>query len=504
LLPYIAGLGPRKASGLIRNINLKLGSTLANRSDLIESDLTPANIFINCSSFLNIPNEESSAVRDASVELLDATRIHPEDYDLARKMAADALDLDEEDLAHVEEQGGIIYQLMQEGVNKVDDLNLIAYGKELETKFGKKKYATLQIIKEELVNNFEELRRSYHILDNAEVFQMLTGETPETFSRNTIVPVTVTKVGKNFQDYQRPKIRFAKVVTSSLIQGSVEEKHIPHGMDIKQGDVVQTVVLDVFYDAFSATFSLMDSDIKRAMAPKFAKERGKWDFDAEEDDWRKERAKERAALAKTRNVQHPLYHNFNFKQAEEFLAPQSVGDCVIRPSSKGSSYLTVTWKVANNLFQHLLVEERISDGIKEYVVDRKRYSDLDQLIFQHIQAIAKKVTEMTRNAKFREGTLSEVNEWLESYTKANPKSSAYVFCFDHRAPGSFLLLFKVNVNTDISTWHVRTEVDGYNLKGFSYPNMLSLCNGFKQTFKSFVSNSRSRSNRLQADPNYGW
>jgi transcription elongation factor SPT6 len=502
LLPYIAGLGPRKASGMIRNINNKLGSTLANRSDLIESELTPANIFVNCSSFLNIPYEENSAVRDASVELLDATRIHPEDYDLARKMAADALDLDEEDMAHVEEQGGIIYQLMQEGVNKVDDLNLIAYGKELESKFGKKKYATLQIIKEELVNNFEELRRSYHLLDDAEVFQMLTGETGETFSRNIIVPVTVVKVGKNFQDYQQPRIRFAKVITSSLISGNVEEKHIPHGMDLNQGDVVQAVVLDVFYDAFSANFSLAESDIKRAMVPRFIKERGKWDFHAEEEDWKNEKAKERAELAKTRNIQHPLYHNFNFKQAEEFLAPQSVGDCVIRPSSKGSKYLTVTWKVANNLFQHLLVEEKVTDGFKQYVVDHKHYADLDQLIFQHIQAIAKKVNEMTRNTKFREGTLNEVNEWLESYTKANPKSSAYVFCFDHKSPGSFLLLFKVNMNTPISTWHVRTEVDGYNLKGFSYPNMLSLCNGFKQTFKSFVSNSKARTAPRTQQANY--
>ncbi|ODV79478.1 transcription elongation factor Spt6 [Suhomyces tanzawaensis NRRL Y-17324] len=491
LLPYISGLGPRKSSGLIRNIISKLGSNLSNRSDLIENELSTANIFINCSSFLNIPFDEGSTVRDSSVELLDATRIHPEDYDLARKMAADALDLDEEDMAHVEEQGGIIYQLMQEGVNKVDELNLIAYGKELESKFGKKKYATLQIIKEELVNNFEELRRSYHVLESTEVFQMLTGETPETLSRNTIVPVSVTKVGKNYRD-PNSKIRFAKVATSSLIQGSVEEQNIPDDMDLDQGQVVQAVVLEVFYDNFNANFSLLEEDLMRANAPKFVKEAGKWDFEAEELDLKKEAAKERAKLAKTRNIQHPLYHNFNFKQAEEFLAPQSVGDCVIRPSSKGSRYLTITWKVANNLFQHLLVEENTSGHIKEYIVDHKRYADLDQLIFQHIQSIAKKVDEMIRHPKFREGTLSEVNEWLESYTKANPKNSAYVFCFDHKMPGSFLLLFKVNVNTPVSTWHVRTEVDGYTLQGFSYPNMLRLCNGFKQTFKSYVSSSRSR------------
>lgn len=508
LLPYVAGLGPRKASGLIRNINSKLGSNLSNRSDLIENELSTANIFINCSSFLNIPYDEGSSLRNTSIELLDATRIHPEDYDLARKMAADALDLDEEDMTHVDEQGGIIYQLMQDGVNKVDDLNLTAYGKELETRFGKKKYATLQSIKEELVNNFEELRRSFHILDNIEVFQMLTGETPDSFARNTIVPVSITKVGKNMRNYQDSRIRFLRVSTSSLVLGTVEENQIPEGANYEQGQVVQAVAMEVFYENFTAVFSLLEEDIKRASGPKFHKETSRWDFESEEADIQRELAKERAKLANTRNIQHPLYHNFNFKQAEEFLAPQAVGDCVIRPSSKGQDYLTVTWKVANNLFQHLLVQERLNNaGIKEYIVDHKKYADLDQLIFQHIQAIAKRIDEMTRNPKFREGTLSEVHEWLESYTRANPRSSAYIFCYDHKTPGSFLLLFKVNVNTPIATWHVRTEADGYNLKGFSYPNMLRLCNGFKQTFKSYISNSskssRAPTSHRQPTASYG-
>lgn len=501
LLQYVAGLGPRKASGLLRNISAKLG-TLSTRSDLIENELSTANIFFNCSSFLNIPYDEGTSIRDSSVELLDATRIHPEDYSLARKMAADALDLDEEDMAHIEEQGGIIYQLMQEGVSKVDDLNLTAFGKELESKFGKKKYATLQSIKEELVNNFEELRRSFHFLDNAEVFRMLTGETLETFARGTIVPVTINRVGKNFRD-ENAQVKFLRVSTSSLINGTVEEGYILRNSDFQQGQVVQVVVLDVNYESFSASFSSLPEEIQKAGGPKFIKEPTKWDFDLEEADKQKERARENAKLAKTRNVQHPLFHNFNHRQAEEYLAPQNVGDCVIRPSSKGPNFLTVTWKVANNLFQHLSIEEVTHNTGKEYVVEHKKYSDLDQMIFQHVQAIAKHVNEMCRHPKFREGTLSEVNEWLESYTKANPKSSAYVFCYDHKAPGWFMLLFKVGVNTPITTWHVKTECNGFVLKGFSYPNMMRLCNGFKQTYKSLM-NDNSRSSRGPNQPSsYG-
>lgn len=485
MLQYVAGLGPRKASGLLRNI-AKSPGTLPSRSALITYELSTRTIFLNCAAFLNIPYDDGVSIRerDASVDLLDATRIHPEDYTLACKMAADALDLDEEDVAHLEDQGGIIYQLMQEGVSKVDDLNLTAFGRELESKFGQKKYATLQSIKEELVNNYEELRRSYHILDNSEVFRMLTGETTESFSRGCIVPVTINRVGKSYRD---EKIRFLRVSTSTNISGSVEEGHILRKAEFNEGQVIQTVVLDVNYEHFTATFSALPEEIKRASGAKFFKDPAKWNFALEEADNTLELAKENAKLAKTRNVQHPLFHNFNHKQAEEYLAPQSVGDCVIRPSSRGPQYLTVTWKVANNLFQHLSVEEVPTPTGKEYIVERKRYSDLDQLIFQHVQATAKHVNEMCRHPKFREGALPEVNEWLESYTRANPKSSAYVFCYDHKAPGWFLLLFKVNINTPVTTWHVKTEVNGFVLKGFSYPNMMRLCNGFKQTFKSLVS-----------------
>ena len=225
---------------------------------------------------------------------------------------------------------------------------------------------------------------------------------------------------------------------------------------------------------------------------------------AEEEDKQREEAKERAKLAKTKNVQHPLFFNFTFKQAEEYLAPQAVGDCVLRPSSRGPDYLTVTWKVANNLFQHLSIQEVNHAGTKEYIVEHKRYADLDQLIFQHVQAIAKHVDAMCRHPKFREGTLSEVNEWLESYTRANPKNSAYVFCYDHKSPGWFLLLFKLNVNTPVTTWHVKTESDGYRLKGFSYPNMLRLCNGFKQTFKSLSKGYQAPSQPAGGYGSYGY
>ncbi|CAI5760233.1 unnamed protein product [Candida verbasci] len=489
LLPYIAGLGPRKASGLLRSINTNLGSYLATRSDLIENELTTSCVFMNCSSFLIIPNEENSNV--ANTEILDGTRIHPEDYALAKKMAADALDLDEEDVRDMDKnESSVINQLINSNVNKIDELDLIAYGHSLEQQHGQKKYATLQMIKEELVNNYEELRRPFHVLEEHEVFYLLTGESPETFAIGTVVPITIFKVEKNQWDPQaQPKKVYVK--TPSLITGMIEGKYIPRNMELEVQEVAQAAVQWIQVHDFTAGFSLQPREIKNASIKRFPRDKEKWDINAELEDTNKEKEKERQQRAKIRNIQHPLYHNFNFKQAEEYLAPQPVGDCIIRPSSKGSEFLTITWKVGLNLFQHLLVEEIRNKNLKEYKVNGKTYTDLDELIFKHIQATAKKVEEMASHSKFKHGALGEVNDWLESYTKANPRSSAYVFCYDHKHPGSFLLLFKVNMNAKIGVWHVSTGPDGFMLKLHKYSDMMSLCNGFKSLARAEASKNQN-------------
>ena len=113
-----------------------------------------------------------------------------------------------------------------------------------------------------------------------------------------------------------------RVITPSLIQGRIDEGQIPQNIEYQEGQVVQGVLLELYTDSFTAVLSLRKEDIKRAMAPSVQHQYGKWDFEAQDADIAKERAKENAKLAKTRNVQHPLFRNFNFRQAEEYLAPQ--------------------------------------------------------------------------------------------------------------------------------------------------------------------------------------
>ncbi|MEQ2193809.1 hypothetical protein XENOCAPTIV_014712 [Xenoophorus captivus] len=58
-----------------------------------------------------------------------------------------------------------------------------------------------------------------------------------------------------------------------------------------------------------------------------------------------------------RVIAHPNFHNISFSQAEKMMETLDQGDLIIRPSSKGENHLTVTWKVADGIYQHVDVRE---------------------------------------------------------------------------------------------------------------------------------------------------
>ncbi|KAJ2581584.1 Transcription elongation factor spt6 [Coemansia sp. RSA 1836] len=87
VLPFVAGLGPRKAHAILARTSP--AAPLESRNDLVTRRLCTRCVFVNCASFLRI--------RPPLADALDATRIHPQDYILAYKMALDALDIEEDD-----------------------------------------------------------------------------------------------------------------------------------------------------------------------------------------------------------------------------------------------------------------------------------------------------------------------------------------------------------------------------------------------------------------------
>lgn len=418
LLQYVSGLGPRKAAHLLKVININ-GGDVNTRDELVgdpDRNKRPAvsggKIFENCASFLFITYDDAEPDSD----YLDNTRVHPEDYETARKIVADTLDLDEEDVkAEIDDAGpnAVVRKLIKDDAqDKLNDLVLDDYADEILRKLGLKKKATLELIRGELQQPYEELRRSFYLLSTEEVFTMLTGETKQSLSEGMIVPVSIKRT---FPDHIDVKLDCG-------IDGTINEQDFPSGVGVNQGgaeprhvwqthQTVQAKLIDIEHKRFTARLSLREEDLRQPFRREFDHEPGQWDEQQEAQD-KKEAMHEKDAQTgrAQRVIKHPLFHPFNSAQAEEFLGSQAQGDVVIRPSSKGLDHLAVTWKVSENVFQHIDVLEL--DKENEFSVGRTlkvggnkyTYTDLDELIVLHVKAMAKKVDEIMTDERYQKGS----------------------------------------------------------------------------------------------------
>ncbi|KAF9998537.1 Transcription elongation factor spt6, partial [Modicella reniformis] len=189
MLQYICGLGPRKAQSLIKNIEADQNNgSLDKRGDLVVRKLLTWNIFMNCCSFLRVHTNFGG-------DVLDETRIHSEDYNLARKMAADALEIDEEGLEEYDNASQHVEELMRDdGAEKLNELLLEDYAHQLEVIQHKPKRMTLETIKVELQHPFKDPRRPFERASSDLIFTMLTGETDQSLKEGFIIPALVSRI----------------------------------------------------------------------------------------------------------------------------------------------------------------------------------------------------------------------------------------------------------------------------------------------------------------------
>lgn len=422
LLPYVAGLGPRKADYMLKTIG-SFGEVL-NRADLIgdvdRRGAVGGKVFSNCASFLFLNWDDS----EPAMDYLDSTRIHPEDYDIARKIAADALELDEEDIKAEQEEHGefaVVRRLYKDKkLDHVNDLVLEQYAEQLENQFHQKKRATLETIRAELQNPYEELRRNFAQLTTDELFTQLTGETKDSLREGMIVPVSVKKT---FPDHIEVKL-------DSGIEGGISEMEFPEDMVKNQIEprsmwptftVLQAKVTFVDRRKLTAQLTLRESELRNPLRNNFDHGMDEWDEDQEARDKKAaKKAIESKGGRQQRVIKHSLFRNFNSAQAVEALRNQNRGDCIIRPSSKGPDHLAVTWKIADDVYQHIDVleldkENEFSVGRTLKIKPSYNYSDLDELIVLHVQAMAKKVNEMTIDDRYQSGSKQQTG-------KAHPPS----------------------------------------------------------------------------------
>ena len=264
-------------------------------------------VWNNCASFLYIDFENV----DPDADPLDNTRVHPEDYDIARKMAADALELDEEDIkAETDENGtgAIVRKLFrEEAQDRVNDLILEEYAEQLEKNLNQRKRATLETIRAELQQPYEELRKQYVFLSTDDIFTMLTGETSDTLAEGMVVPISIKRVSDDHIDGKLDCGIDALVPESEL----TDRYDIPVRALYSPHQTVSAKILFLNRKNFTCNVSLREEQVSRPVSNTQDRLRGEWDERQEQQDRESLQEKTQSGGRTMRVIKHPLFRPFN-------------------------------------------------------------------------------------------------------------------------------------------------------------------------------------------------
>nr|CAD7428568.1 unnamed protein product [Timema monikensis] len=376
LVQFVCGLGPRKGQALLKTLK-QSNQRLENRTQLVTSCHMGPKVFINCAGFIKIDTNSLGDSTEAYVEVLDGSRVHPETYEWARKMAVDALEYDDEDA----NPAGALEEIL-ESPERLKDLDLDAFAEELERQGFGNKSITLYDIRAELNHRYKDLRSPFTSPNPEEMFDMLTKETPETFFigkmvLGTVIGITHRKPQGEQLDQANPvrndetglwqcpfclkndfpelsevwnhfdaggcpgqatgvRLRLDNGISGYIHIKNLSDKRVNNPEErVHHGQSIYCRIIKIDVERFSVECISKSSDLadKNHEPPKDPY----YDTEAEERDKKVEedgkKLKQRQTYIK-RVIVHPSFHNISYQEAEKIMAQMDQGEVIVRPSSK--------------------------------------------------------------------------------------------------------------------------------------------------------------------------
>ncbi|CAL9765594.1 unnamed protein product [Musa acuminata subsp. burmannicoides] len=466
-LQFISGLGPRKASALQRAF-VRAGS-IFNRKEIPMGKILRKKVFINAVGFLRVRRSGAAAASSHIMDLLDDTRIHPESYDLAKNLAKDVYaedvpnetndmddDVQEMAIEHVRERPHML---------KVLDIN--EYAKSIFNRYGTNKRETLYDIKMELLHGFQDWRTPFKEPAAEEEFAMLSGETDDTISEGRIVQVTVRHVQES-----RIICAFDSGLKGMIFPDDFSDEGYDHEK-VHEGDILTCKIKHVNKNRLVVYLTSKASDLRKRpynihnRDPYYHEDEASLRSELEKARKDKERAKKHF---RPRMIVHPRFQNLTADEAMEYLSDKEPGESIIRPSSKGPSFLTLTLKVSDGVYAH----KEIVEGGKDHkditsllrlgrtlTIDKDTFEDLDEVMDRYVDPLVTQLKHMLSYRKFRKGTKAELDDLLRAEKAANLMRIVYCFGISHEHPGTFILSY-------IRSTNPHHEYIGLYPKGFRF------------------------------------
>ncbi|XP_012270306.1 transcription elongation factor SPT6 [Orussus abietinus] len=535
LVQFVCGLGPRKGQALLKMLK-QSNQRLENRTQLVTACHMGPKVFINCAGFVKIDTNSLGDSTEAYVEVLDGSRVHPETYEWARKMAVDALEYDDEDA----NPAGALEEIL-EAPERLKDLDLDAFAEELERQGFGNKCVTLYDIRAELNCRYKDLRVPYLTPTPERLFDILTKETPETFYIGKLVLATVvgishrkpqgeqldqanpvrndetglwqcpfclkndfpelSEVWNHFDAGACPgkasgvRLRLDNGLSGYIHVKNLSDKHVANPEErVGVGQIIHCRVTKIEVDRFSVECTSKSSDLADKNHEWRPQRDIFYDTEAEEKDTKAEEETKKARQRQTyvkRVIVHPSFHNIGFAEAEKLMQTMKQGEAIVRPSSKGADHLTVTWKVTDDIYQHIDVREEGKENAfslgQSLWIGSEEFEDLDEIIARHVNPMAAYAAELLDFKYYKpvvEGIKDKAEEILKEQKKENPGGIPYIVSAAKNYPGKFLLSYLPRVRCRHE--YVTVSPDGFRFRGQMFGRVSDLFRWFKEHFRDPV------------------
>ncbi|KAF8410945.1 hypothetical protein HHK36_003482 [Tetracentron sinense] len=473
-LQFVSGLGPRKAASLQRSL-VRAGA-IFTRKDLTAHGLVKK-VFINACGFVRVRRSGLVATSSQVIDLLDDTRIHPESYGLAKDLAKDVYEHDVQEEANDDEAKEMAIEHVRDKPKLLKSLDINEYAKSYKKDHGNKR-ETLYDIKMELIHGFQDWRRQYEEPNQDEEFYMISCETEETLSEGRIVQATVRRV-----QAQRAICVLESGLTGMLLKEETEFKDANGRIlntreyeltdKLHEGDILTCKITSIQKNRYQVFLTCRENELrKRSQHPQncdpyYHEEQSSLQSEQEKARKEKELAKKHF---KPRMIVHPRFQNITADEAMEFLSDKDAGESVIRPSSRGPSYLTLTLKVYDGVYAH----KDIIEGGKEHKditsllrlgktlkIGEDTFEDLDEVMDRYVDPLVTHLKTMLSYRKFKRGSKAEVDDLLKVEKSEYPMRIVYCFGISHEHPGTFILSY-------IRSTNPHHEYIGLYPKGFKF------------------------------------
>ncbi|CAM0913303.1 unnamed protein product [Alopecurus aequalis] len=443
-LQFVAGLGPRKASALQKEL-VREGSAFS-RKEL--ADPMGRKVFMNASGFLRVRRSGGAAASSEIIDLLDDTRIHPGSYALANKLAKDIYsegaprETDEMD----EDEQEMAIERVRENPNLLKRLDIDEYMKSVPAESHKRE--TLRDIQTELLRGFADWRTPYAEPSPDAEFWMLSGETEDSLSEGRIVQVTVRHIQES-----RIVCSFDSGLTAIVLGDNYSDDGFDaESLRVRQGDILCGKIKNVNRNRFQVYLTCKASDMRRSLSTRNRDPYYHEQEMASQDEVAKARKQKELAKKhfKPRMIVHPHFQNLTAEEANQFLSDKEPGEKVIRPSSRGPSFLTLTLKFFDGVYVHKEIAETGKDRKdatsllrlgKTLTIDGENFEDLDEVVARYVDPLVDHLQSMLSYRKFRKGLKSEVDDMLRAEKAEKPLIIVYSFGISHEHPGTFILSY---------------------------------------------------------------